>query len=136
MADKPGICERCGKRFERISTHRSRNRDLPYCGAPDPAQEGDCPKCGKHLKRLDLHLKLYPGDTECRPMGSRPVKGPSLAEVAETYPSVLYGQEQWYQILRMDNGIFDAILRDMTTQALKHPLGETYDGDGWHAAGS
>lgn len=131
MGDKPGWCERCGREYQQISAHRS-SKHSPLA----EARTGDCPKCGKHLKRLDLHLKLYPGGIECRPMGSRPVKGPSLAEVAETYPSVLYGQEQWYQILRMDNGIFDAILRDMTTQALKHPFGETYDGDGWHSAGS
>jgi hypothetical protein len=132
MADKRGVCERCGKEYARISTHRSRNRNLPYCGAPDhTATEGDCPKCGRHLKRLDLHLKLFPGDTVCR-VAMRTPTGPSLDEVAETYPSVKWGQDEWYAILKADNAIFNAILGDMAKQGRKHPIGQEYDSkNGW-----
>jgi hypothetical protein len=134
MADRPGTCERCGKEYAKISSHRSRNKGLPYCGAPVERLEGDCPKCGKHLKRLDLHLRIFPGDSECKTPARTPT-GPTLEEIAKTYPSVLWGQDEWYAILRADNGIFDAILRDMTTQALKHPLGDTYDSkSGWLSA--
>lgn len=131
MTDRSGVCERCGKHYKHISKHRSEMRNRAYCGEPDTSQNGECPKCGKFLKRLDLHLKVFPGDTVCRRPARTPT-GPTLDEIAETYPSVKWGQDQWYAILRMDNGIFDAILRDMGKQGRNHPLGQKYDGDGWH----
>jgi len=71
--------------------------------------------------RLDLHARRG----ECTGAG-RASQGPTLDELAERFPSVKFGQEQWYRLLRADNGMFDAILRDMTKQALKHPIEEEY----------
>lgn len=57
---------------------------------------GVCENCKKSLQRLDLHV--------CNWLGM------PLTEIHERYPSTAWGQEEWFQAFKQDNGLFNAIL--------------------------